>query len=1009
MHIAVPLIDTPVVSPVLVGRTRELEILERALHAAQLRTGQCVVIAGQAGVGKSRLLTELRHRASVERFLTLQGSCFEQDSSFPYAPLVDALRVYLAQHTPPEIREVLGPLAAEIVKLVPELALILPDLEPTPVLDPEAEKRRLFESLCRFFTGLAASQPLLIILEDLHWSDNISLDFLHLFARRLTAHPILLLASYRQEEAPSHLTHLLAQFDREHLAREISLAPLTRADVNTMLCAIFNLTSPLKADVLDALYAFTEGNPFWLEEVLKTLIGAGTIFYTSGRWEHKSIEGLHIPRSVQDAVQRRTAQLGAVAQEILTLAAVAGRRFRFALLHESTGLNEQELLQVIKQLIAAQLVVEEQADQFAFRHALTREVVYATLLQRERTTLHQRVAETLERIFAQALDRHVGDLAYHFFKAGTWDRALHYSRRAGEKAQALDAPHEAIAHFNRALEAAQHVSLPLPTDILRARGKAYETVGYFEAARSDYEQVLNAAQTAHDGATEWQALIDLGFLWTSRDYARTGDYFQRALKLARRIDHPAMIAHSLNRLGNWYANVEQPGEALRYHHEALNLFQTLHDQRGLVETLDLIGMASQLNSDLIQSHQAYQRAIALWYEVSDRWGLASSLASLPLCTVNYLHSLDVPATSLVDAARAGREAISIAREIGWRAGEAYALVNLAMCLGPLGEYGQALSAAHTALWYAEEIEHRQWMTGAHTVLGILYLDVLALDAARSHLERARALAGAIGSRVWMDCATSYLAATCVAQGELGRAETLLQDVLASDTPMQTQAQRLFWATYAELALARDQAQTALRIADELIGSAPSVTAETVIPHTWELRGEALAALGKTREAETVLQAAQAAAFEQGTQRLLWRIHAALGKLYQAQARRDAAQAEFSAAYEIIQRLAANMPDDALRRNFIERARAMLPHHPAPSPARAEKQKFGGLTSREREVTALIVQGKSNREIADELIVGVRTVEAHVTRILNKLGFSSRAQIAAWAVAQGLTRAPQDDN
>jgi predicted ATPase len=331
MNMDVSPLDMPVVSPVLVGRIQEMDTLERALHSAQRGAGQCIVIAGEAGVGKSRLLSEICRRAEVERFLILRGYCFEQDAAFPYAPLVDALRTHLARCVPLEINERLGPFAPEIVKLVPEMALALPDLQPSPALDPEAEKRRLFESLIGFFIRLAAMQPLLLILEDLHWSDKVSLDFLQLFARRLPTHPILLLASYRQEEAPLPLTHLLAQFDRERLAREIALAPLTRPNVDLMLRAIFDLPHPVKTEFLDLLYPLTEGNPFFLEEVLKALIATGEIYYTAGHWERKPIRELRVPRSVQDTVQRRTSQLSQAAQKVLTLAAVAGRRFDFAL------------------------------------------------------------------------------------------------------------------------------------------------------------------------------------------------------------------------------------------------------------------------------------------------------------------------------------------------------------------------------------------------------------------------------------------------------------------------------------------------------------------------------------------------------------------------------------------------------------------------------------------------------------------------------------------------------
>jgi len=1003
MNMDVSPLDMPVVSPVLVGRTQEMDTLERALHSAQRGAGQCIVIAGEAGVGKSRLLSEICRRAEVELFLILRGYCFEQDAAFPYAPLVDALRTHLARYAPLEINERLGHFAPEIVKLLPEMALVLPDLQPSPALDPEAEKRRLFESLIGFFIRLAAMQPLLLILEDLHWSDKVSLDFLQLFVRRLPAHPILLLASYRQEEAPLPLTHLLAQFDRERLAREIALAPLTRPNVDLMLRAIFDLPHPVKTEFLDLLYPLTEGNPFLIEEVLKALIATREIYYTAGHWERKPIRELRIPRSVQDTVQRRTSQLSRAAQEVLTLAAAAGRRFGFALLRELTAMNDQELLPLIQQLIAAQLLVEESADQFAFRHALTREAVYATLLRRERKALHQKIAETLERVYAEALDAYAADLAYHSYAAEMWAKVLTYSRRAGEQAQALFAPYEAIEQFTRALEAARQMSLPPPTGILRGRGQAYEMTGNFERARGDYEATLSAAQEAHDGAAEWQGLIDLGFLWTARDYARAGEYFQRALELARLLGDPTTVGHSLNRLGNWYANVEQPEAGLRYHREALELFQTQNDPCGLVETLDLLGMSSQLNSDLAQSHQFYQRAIALWRALSDRRGLASSLASLPLCAAIYLKNSDVPAISLAEATRWSEEAIQIAREIGWRAGEAYAELMLAMGLGPQGEYARALEMAQTGLAVAEEIEHRQWISGAHAALGMLYLDLLALNAARPHLEQALALARAVGSRVWVGLTSGYLASVYAAQGKLELAEATLNDMLESDTPMQTQSQRLCWYTRGELTLRRGKAETALYIAEGLIASAANVTAETVIPRLWKLRGEALAALGRTAEAETMLRAARDEAQARGLPPLLWRIHIALGKLYQSLKRFDAAGREFAATRAVLENLADTIPDQALRDNFIRQAGALMPPAAPPSPRRAAKKEFSGLTARECEVAAYIARGMSNRAIADILVVGERTVETHVSNILNKLGFTSRAQIAAWAVEKGLAK------
>jgi predicted ATPase len=204
-----------------------------------------------------------------------------------------------------------------------------------------------------------------------------------------------------------------------------------------MLRAIFALPRSARLELPDSIYALTEGNPFFVEEILKSLITAGDIFYIDDHWDRKSLSEFRIPRSVQDAVRQRTDRLSESARRVLILSAVAGRRFDFALLQQLTGYDESQLLAVMKELISAQLVVEESEERFAFRHALTRQAIYADLLVRERKALHRTIADTLERLYAPVLDTYLADLAYHFYEAGAWEKALEYGQRAGEEAQAM--------------------------------------------------------------------------------------------------------------------------------------------------------------------------------------------------------------------------------------------------------------------------------------------------------------------------------------------------------------------------------------------------------------------------------------------------------------------------------------------------------------------------------------------------------------------------------------------
>jgi DNA-binding CsgD family transcriptional regulator len=998
-------------SPVLVGRAREVAILEAALRTVRQGMGHVVLLAGEAGVGKSRLVAEIRGRAAADGFTILAGQCFERDVVFPYAPLIDALRGFFAPQPATTVMDLLGTLAAELVKLLPELALLIPGLQPTPALDPEAEKRRLFETLLHFLTGLTQARrevPLLLILEDIHWGDETSLEFLHLLARRTAMLPILLVATYRREEVSPNLRQLLTQLERTRLAHEVVLQPLSRRDVNLMLQAIFELERPVRVEFFEAIYTLTEGNPFFIEEVLRSLIAVGDIFTTEGEWDRKPLNELRIPRSVQDSVQRRTAQLSAGARQLLTLAAVAGQRFDFALLQQLAGRDEHELLVLIKELVAAQLVVEATIEQFAFRHALTRQAVYAELLARERQALHRTIAEAIERVHAGALDAHVADLSYHFSEAGEWARALEYARRAGEKAQALYAPRAAVEHFTRALLAAHHLEQASSLAHLhRGRGLAYDSLGEFEQARADLEVALAQARAAEDRAAEWRVLLDLGKLWASRNYAQTGEYFQHALDLARTLDDPAMLARSLNRVGNWHLNIDQPREALHCHQEALAIFQTLHDHRGLAQTFDLLGIASLIGGDSVQGAAYYKQAIALFQALDDRQGLASSLAFLPLCGVGYVSDLVVAAAlSAAECLDPSERAIALAREIGWRANEALALVVAGAILGAQGRYGHALELVQRGFEIAQEIEHRQWMCIAHRYLGTLYLDLLALPAAQQHLEQALILAKEVGSIYHAHVSAGCLIALCLMEHDFARAEALLNLEFKPDLPMQTLGQRRIWLGRAEFVLAQGNAHLALQIVDRLLASAANMAHRDVgaIPALAKVRGEALAALRRWEEAEATLLAAQSTAQAQGTPRLLWPIHLAVGRVYHAQARHAEATRAFAAAHTVVEEMAPAVPDENLRDNFIHQAITRIPHLPPRSPLQVAKQTFGGLTRREREVAALIAQGKSNREIARALFLSERTVEGYVGNILAKLGFTSRAQIAAWAVETGLTKA-----
>jgi DNA-binding CsgD family transcriptional regulator len=1009
--------EHPIVCPVLIGRAAHVQALTRCIAGARDGRGQMVLVAGEAGIGKSRLVAEAKLRAGEAGLVVLQGNSFEPDRALPYAPLREMLREVVAgrqgvlQDAPPALHDNAGPAASEVARLVPDLAALLPEETAPVAADAPQEKRRLFQALVQVFSSLAARAPLLAVLEDLHWSDDASLEFLLHLARGVGGLPMLLLCTYRSDEVHAGLQHLLAGLDRERLATEMTLPRLEPAEVDTMLRAIFDLKRPPAADFLHVLYSLTEGNPFFIEETLTSLRAAGEISAAGGEWARKPVGDLRIPRTVQDAVDRRMTLLTPPARQVLVLAAVAGRRFPFDLLQQLTRLDERELLQQIKELIAAQLVVETPDEQFAFRHALTRQAVYATLLARERRALHREIAQMLERASqrtpASTLDAHLEDLGYHFAEAGVWDRALEHARRAGERAQALHAPRAAIEQFSRAIEAAGHLALA-PPSLYRGRGLAYETLGDFDRALGDHEAALLAARQAGDRREEWRSLMNLGGLWAGRDYAQTGGWYRQATELAEELADADLHAHSLNRLGNWLLNTGRAEESLRAHHAALELFRARDSRQGMAETLDLLSMSLGQAGDTRQAVERATAAIDLFRGLGDRRSLSSCLAgraafSSAVVDCTLVSALRGPA----DCERDTAEALQLARQIDFPAGQAYAGIAAGQALGGFGQFGAALTRTQEALRLATEIGHQQWIAGAHSTLGAIYLAMLAPDAAVEALEAALSLALALGSVAWTSLVSADLALAHLLRRDWPRAEGVLGGEMARDARAPMGIARRVTLAWGELALARGHHESALRTAQDLIDSVPGQGTGTLgqetrsIPALLKLKGEALMALGRVDEAAEALEEAGAGALGRGARPLAWQVHRSLGRVRRAGKRADEAERADAMAREIIAQMAATIEDEGLRAGFLAAALASLPREKHVSPLRAAKQSYGGLTAREREVAALIGQGRSNREVAEALVLSERTVATHVGNILAKLDFTSRAQIAVWARDKGL--------
>jgi len=996
--------NKPVICPIIVGRMDELAALYAIVQEVEVGQSHFLLLSGEAGIGKSRMVAAIETEASTRGFLVLQGNCFQRDLTSPYAPLLDLLRLYIANQ-PPEVREAeLQPFAQELLPVLPDLVTPDPTLTMLPTSGPAQEKRRLFVALTTILTKLAAGHPLMLVIEDIHWCDESSLEFLQYFMRHSTSMPWLVLLTYRSDEVHPALTNWLAQQDRDRRAQEFHLESISRSGVDAMLAAIFVLNASTHSELLNTLYPLTEGNPFFVEEVLTSLRANGGIFYAEGSWRSKELVSLRIPRSVQAAVQQRSERLSDTAKELLTLAAVAGRCFYVDLLLHITGQTEAEFLLLLKELIATQLVVEESGEHFAFRHALTRHAIYEQILKRERKSLHRTLAETIEQVYHATLDAHIEDLVYHYIRAEEWQKAQVYAQRAGEKAQALYAPRAAAQHFTNALEAARKLNMPPPANLYLERGRAFEMLGELERARTDYERASVEASNAEDSFMEWKSLMALGFLWAGRDYSQAGEWFRQAEMKAAALSDPVLQAHSLNRLANWYVNTGRTAEGIQTHQEALTIFEIQKDQQGMAETLDLLSMANGLHGDAVSAVDYLGQAINLFRSQDNSLSLVYALTSRavwagPACVETTFSALGTPSECLRDAT----EALQLALKIESLSAQAYANIMTAWWLAGFGDFGNSLVHAQEAMQIAHEIEHQQWMAASYCVLGRIFTLMLDPNQAIKNLETGLSLASQLGSAWWMGNIRTFLALAYLLKREYLKARSVLETAIPAVThPRNLAERRILWA-WGEVSFAKGDYQEALSIAENLLVSPPGTNRMQPIPWLLKMKGEALAAMAQLDEAVQTLEEAKDGALRRQERPLLWRIDHSLGRVYHRLKDKERAERAFAAARNVIIELAASIHDPTSRELFSQEALKVLPREKPIPQLRILAERYGGLTEREREVAALIAQGKSNREIADTLVVSLRTVDTHVSTILSKLGVLSRSRIAVWAVGVGLVK------
>lgn len=977
-------------SPHMIGRQAHMQELEHYLSLAHHGAGQIVVVAGDAGIGKTRLLREFANRArSTQNIEVLEGHCYDEDPKVPYGPFVSAVRSRIRTVGVDTFAQTIAPWLNDLALLLPELGAVSP-VSPD-VYEPQLQKQRLFAAMYHALRPQSEWQCRIVVLEDLHWSDQTSQELIRYLVRSIERDPLLIVGSYRTDELHRRhpLTSLVAHLKRERIYHEVRLVPLSCADLANMLETTLDHTLPHA--FVDALYAHTEGNPFFVEEALKSLI-EHTELDRLIHWRH-GVDRLTVPASVKDNILSRITDLDDATADVLRYAAVVGRNFDFDLLLSLTGLSEVDLLQAVTRLVERQLVEEKDEDEdcYRFRHALTRETVYDDLLGRERRMKHREVLQALEESYHSDDDCLVEQLAYHSGQARESAKAAHYAQLAGERAIRMHAYREAITHYEAALDFLETDDLAERARLLERLAECIQPIGdmhryarYCREAQRCYEQVGNV----HKVADLHRRLGRM--LWDLDDHDAAFEHTWTALALLEHEPPSHELAMVYSGLSQLYMISARAQESVAWGEKALDLAKKLGDVEVETHALNNIG-ASLIELGDIERGLAYlERSL----ELALRAGMISD----------------------------------VIRAYG----------NLSNDLGVLGDYTRAAALLQEGVAFAERVG---WETGVRNLMGQLGWIELELG----HWDKAHAL---LDSTIKMSemsdtrCFWAYVSKgeLLLRQGYITEAQQFLEDLLSTGESSDRHLLEHALAALARVYLASNNVDQAVQSIDRCIAmwrehwskffhcSDSDLLCYAIDVYVYAGR------LDQAKELYTLLKASSYVA-RPYTQAWLEEVH---GLFAASEQRYDAAATHFQQAAERWNAIAAPFDEAQARRRLGENllqtgdtanheqawrelslARSIFERLGAPlelaaidtlmkrcalesaAPPPADTTGPAVLTRREREVIRLLVRGYSNREIASELVISAKTAEVHVSNILGKLGVTSRAQAAAYAVEHGL--------
>ncbi|HZS93929.1 MAG TPA: AAA family ATPase [Chloroflexota bacterium] len=797
----------------LVARGDELGMLLHALEVVESGQGQLVLLAGEAGIGKTRLAQEATLVANGRGFLVAAGRCYEPQQSVPYYPFLDALGMAFAA-APAAVRE-------QAFHRWPYLARLLPDQlgsTATPSSDSPEEQERLFRAISAFLLVLAGHRPVALLLDDLHWADSASLQLLQHLARQTRAGRVILLGTYRDVEVhPEHpLEATLRDLNREQLLNRIALKRLREEETFALITQTMGQVEE-GSELVALVHRHTDGNPFFTGQVLQVLIENGSIIRQGGRWVQRAIQEIEVPESVRSVIAQRVARLHPGAQEVLQEASVLGPSFGIDDLLEmkSPDQNGDELEEAVDSTLAAAasigLVRATGRDRYDFDHALTQQTLYSALSPRRRRRLHRAAGSAMENLPERVRRQRAAELAWHFLQGDNEAKAIQYSILAGDQAESVFAHAEAERHYRMALELTEETDdRRQRTESLEKLGAVLKIAGRYEEALELLERASRMHQEDRDRAGQGRVEAQIGLLCALTGAADKGiDRLQPLAGLLEPMGASRSLALVYAALVRLFDRAGRQGEQLEASGRLLDLARGLEDDRLLAE--------AELHQGVSLMHLGhYDEALQLLESAIPR---AESVGDLPtVCTALGFSALAHHGRHEEAQARRNHErAVEVAerlgdpREISHRAVEAayftflvgdwvrsreYAeravasaleLDNLRAFLQPLytlGELSLYTGAWEDAAKYLAECvtiaEHLQLTDHLRDVQSLLSEKDLLEGHAEAALERLRPLTGTPGSQAHLTFLLS-LAAARLEVGDLNAAEETIARAVADAT------------------------------------------------------------------------------------------------------------------------------------------------------------------------------------------------------------------------------------